>query len=288
MNNEDIEYFKECGYDVVTPARLFGRSSTIETGEPITEGGYREVTIEEMFGTTTERGNGGEATPFSESLTATPLFQSIVLASLVVYLTIVIRSWKFIRSIWTDIFKTNNEERMVFEGGELPLQRFKLTSAILGLALLALSMVRIADGEIPANSEIYTSTAYMYAPLIAVVVMLGYVIWNYAYHKCIGWVIESDTTAILAHIGYTNFVRSVVLLYPIIAIWLLTETNDGRTSGIALIICVSILFLLYLKDTILFFLGKKISIFFWILYLCTAILLPWSIIVKLLALQTMA
>jgi hypothetical protein len=238
-----------------------------------------------MFGTTSTQGTGGTYSPAENSLTATPLFQSVVLGTLVLYLTILVRSWGFIRSIWSDAFKTNSDQRMVFEGGELPLQRFKFTAALLGLAVLALAIVRIAEGEIASSSDIYSTLLHTTAPLAALGVILIIVLWGYAYHKIMGWVIESDSPHSLALIGYTNFVRLVVLLYPITATWLLSDPEDGFAYSITLIICCSVLLLLYLKDTFVFFLGKKISIFYWILYLCTAILLPWSLFIKLLASQ---
>ena len=285
MNNDTLTYFEESGYKVVTPARLYGRKSEVQMGEPNLEGNYREVTPEELYGETSELGTGGTFAPYDESLTATPLFQSVVLATLIVYLAILLRSWGFIRSIWNDAFKTNSDQRMVFEGGELPLQRFKLTASLLGLAVTALAMVRIAESEIPTTSEIYSSAIASYAPLVALGAILIIVLWCFAYHRLMAWIIESDSPNALAMIGYTNFVRLVVLLYPITAMWLLADGSDSSAYSITLIICSSVLLLLYLKDTFVFFLGKKISIFYWILYLCTAILLPWSLLVKLLASQ---
>ena len=285
MNNDTLTYFEESGYKVVTPARLYGRKSEVQMGEPNLEGNYREVTPEELYGETSELGTGGTFAPYDESLTATPLFQSVVLATLIVYLAILLRSWGFIRSIWNDAFKTNSDQRMVFEGGELPLQRFKLMASLLGLAVTALAMVRIAESEIPTTSEIYSSAIASYSPLVALGAILIIVLWCFAYHRLMAWIIESDSPNALAMIGYTNFVRLVVLLYPITAMWLLADGSDSSAYSITLIICSSVLLLLYLKDTFVFFLGKKISIFYWILYLCTAILLPWSLLVKLLASQ---
>ena len=285
MNNDTLTYFEESGYTVVAPARLYGRRSELQSGEANREGNYREVTPEEMFGEVSEQGTGGLYSTLDESLTATPLFQSVVLATLIVYLALLLRSWGFIRSIWSDAFKTNSDQRMVFEGGELPLQRFKLTAALLGLAVVALAIVRIAEGELASTSEVYSSALYTLAPLAALGAILLIVIWSVAYHKIIGWVINSNSPSSLALIGYTNFVRLVVLLYPITAVWLLADGNDSAAYSITLIICSSVLLLLYLKDTFVFFLGKKISIFYWILYLCTAILLPWSLLIKLLASQ---
>ena len=272
---------------MVKPQRLFGRNSELHTGEVTSEGGYREVTSEEMFGTYSELGTGGSYTTFNESLTDTMLFQSMVLITLVAYLSIIVRSWGFMRSIWSDIFKTDSDQRMAFEGGELPLQRFKLSAALLGLMVVALSIIRIVEMVTPGPLAAYhiSETMYTWAPLIAVAALLGIVAWNFALHKLVGSVINSDSLAVMAHIGYTNFVRMVVVLYPIAAIWLLTAVGTGMGWGITLSISVCVLLLLYIKDTFVFFIGKKISIFYWILYLCTAILLPTSFIIKLIAEQ---
>jgi hypothetical protein len=61
---------------------------------------------------------------------------------------------------------------------------------------------------------------------------------------------------------------------------------DGLTESIVggVLIAGLILFAaIYLKDTFMFFLEKKVSIFNWFLYLCTAILLPVSFLAALLS-----
>ena len=73
-----------------------------------------------------------------------------------------------------------------------------------------------------------------------------------------------------------NFVRSIVVLYPIIAVWCVADQNISKIASILLILGGCVVLLIYLKDTFMLFIGKKISIFYWILYLCTAILLPLS------------
>ena len=181
---------------MVKPQRLFGRNSELHTGEVTSEGGYREVTSEEMFGTYSELGTGGSYTTFNESLTDTMLFQSMVLITLVTYLAIIVRSWGFMRSIWSDVFKTDSDQRMAFEGGELPLQRFKLSAALLGLMVVALSIVRIVEMVTPGPLAAYdiSETMYTWAPLIAVAALLGIVAWNFALHTS-WWVLSSTAIA---------------------------------------------------------------------------------------------
>jgi hypothetical protein len=113
-------------------------------------------------------------------------------------------------------------------------------------------------------------------------IVVVYVAWCYALHKILEWVSCSDTAPMLSAMGYMHFVRISVVLYPLVAVWLL-GIERGDAFVVPLLIAVAVLMvILYLKDTILFFIDKKISILYWILYLCTAFLLPLSFVAHLL------
>jgi Ca2+/Na+ antiporter len=69
----------------------------------------------------------------------------------------------------------------------------------------------------------------------------------------------------------------------LVAAWLLgTDSPNESVIISALVVVAVVMLILYLKDTILFFIDKKISILYWILYLCTAFLVPLSFIAHLL------
>ena len=113
-------------------------------------------------------------------------------------------------------------------------------------------------------------------------IVVVYVAWYFALHKIVEWVSGSDAAPMLSSMGYMHFVRVSVVLYPLVAVWLL-GIERGDAFVVPLLIAVAVLMIiLYLKDTILFFIDKKISILYWILYLCTAFLLPLSFIAHLL------
>jgi hypothetical protein len=118
--------------------------------------------------------------------------------------------------------------------------------------------------------------------LVSIVVFSA---WLYAMHKVAEWLTESDGVEVLASIGFMNIVRSVVLLYPVAAVWLLADESIIRGASITLVVSILPIAILYLKDTFLFFVAKKIPILYWILYLCTAILLPLSFVMHILPSQ---
>ena len=282
MNNSLLTYYANEGYKVVRPEAIYGRGSQLTNGDVLYDGGYRAITPDEMFGGGSEIVVGDAIEPFVPTLTGESLFHILLLATLVAYLNMIYRSEGFIGRLYRDMFTMRTEQNMIYQGGLLPLQHFKQMAAAIGFVSLALVVLRLAEGFIPHDSPIYNSSLATYASLAAMFIVVVYVAWYFALHKVVEWVSGSDATAILSSLGYMHFVRISVVLYPLVAVWLLgIERGDAFVLPLLIIVAV-LMVILYLKDTILFFIDKKISILYWILYLCTAFLLPLSFIAHLL------
>ena len=282
MNNHTIDTYLEEGYRAVSGDALFGRQSVVGDGSVLFEGGYREATAAELFGSFSEVAPSGAPHPFIPEMTKEPLFHVIVLVTLVVYINMLLRSWRFISAIYGNVLSSHSEERMGSEGGVLPLQRFKQIATVIGSMALALGFVRLADGVISPNSPIYIQGLAPYATLVTLLFVVVFVAWFYSLHRVVEWVTNSDVAQSLASVGYINFVRSVVIIYPIVAVWLLAEQQVSQVVNVVVIVVAVLMLLLYLKDTFLLFIEKRVPILYWILYLCTAILLPLSFLVHLL------
>ena len=282
MNNSLLTYYATEGYRIVRPEAIFGRGSHIASGEAVYEGGYRAITPDEMFGGGSDLMAGGDMELFVPTLSGVPLFHILLLLTLVVYLNMIYRSSGFIGHLYRDMFTMRGERNMIYQGGLLPLQRFKQVAASIGFVALALVVLRFAEGFISPSSPIYTTQISQYASVGAIFIVVVYVAWYFALHKIVEWVSGSDSAPMLSAMGYMHFVRISVVLYPLAAVWLL-GIERGDSFVLPLLIAVAVLMIiLYLKDTILFFIDKKISILYWILYLCTAFLLPLSFIAHLL------
>lgn len=283
MSNAMINIYEAEGYHVVRPERVYGRSSLRASGDVEYDGGYREATPEELYGSCSTLQVASSVEPLAPRLSDEPLFHVILVVTLIGYLYMMLRSWKFIDTIYGDMLENQSERRMVSQGGELPLQSFKRRAAFIGALALALVVVRLSEMVIPSTSPIYNiSGISSYASVVGIVAIVVFSAWLYALHKVAEWLTVSDSPQILGSIGYMNFVRLVVLLYPVAAVWLLADVESFTTVTIALIVCLLPIAILYLKDTFLFFVGKKIPILYWILYICTAILLPLSFVLHIL------
>ena len=281
MNNSLLTYYATEGYRVVKPEAIYGRGSHLASGEVLYDGGYRAISPDEMFGGGSNIVVGDALEPFVPTLTSEPLFHILLLATLIVYLNMIYRSAGFIGQLYRDMFTMRTERNMISQGGLLPLQNFKQVASAIGFVSLALVVLRLAEGLISPDSPIYSSTIATYASVAAMFIVVVYVAWYFALHKIVEWVSGSDATAILSSLGYMHFVRISVVLYPLVAVWLLgIERGDAIVLPLLVIVAV-LMIILYLKDTILFFIDKKISILYWILYLCTAFLLPLSFVAHL-------
>ncbi|MBR2429374.1 MAG: DUF4271 domain-containing protein [Alistipes sp.] len=262
------------GYMPSSARQLYGTSSELAAGDVSYDGGFREATAEQMFGEESIVECYDAVPPLEPALIDGWLFQLLIIAGFVAYLYMLLRSWNFIGSIWMGVFIRRSERHMRDEGGELPLERFKISASVLGMVLLSLVVVRVVDISLPV--ALTSGGDIAIAPFYAMIAVVAFVAWNYLLHKLMSLVTRSEVVGGASAIALMNFVRSIVLLYPIVTAWLLSPAELLSTWSIVLCVAVALMMLIYLKETFVLFVGKKIPILHWILYLCAAILLPIS------------
>lgn len=277
-----IEGLEAQGYDIVEPGQIFGRGTQLMSGEPLFEGGYRAVASVDMFGEGSMLGEQIAAPMLEPSFAYMAIYQLLVVASLVLYFNMLLRSWGFVGVLWGDVLSFSGERRMANERGELPVGFFKISAILVGVMMLALVSVRIADLTLTADSPLYSDTLGHFAPLVSLVLVGVFIAWLYLLHTVVAGVSQSSAVGELQGVTTLNFIRFVVLLFPIVAAWLVAPPQSVQEWGVAVICGTILLLIIYLKDTFVFFIAKKIPILYWILYLCTAFLLPISFVLTVL------
>ena len=73
-------------------------------------------------------------------------------------------------------------------------------------------------------------------------------------------------------------IHYVVFLCPLILLFLLASPDTGHILSFGILILGGALLLLYLKESLMLFLSKKISILHWFLYLCAVEIFPVSFV----------
>ena len=87
------------GYRVAKAADIFGYRATLEQGVVEQGVGYRAATAEEFYGSRSEVASVVAVEHYRPMLSSEPLYHGVVALTLVVYLYMMLRSWKFIGSI---------------------------------------------------------------------------------------------------------------------------------------------------------------------------------------------
>lgn len=277
----DVATYEALGYHRASPSVLFGRQSVLESGEPLYMGGYREAEVGDIFGSGAMLGDGGVDVAFEPTLWSGALYHIGVLFTLVMYLYILLRSWPFVVTVCSSMFSIRTERAMAMQGGELPLQRFKIASTLLGAMLVALAGIRLANDNLQLSATLYDNTVER-LPLYSLVVVAAIALWLIIFQRIVLWITRSEDVLHISSLARMAFIRGAVVAYPTLACWLVASGTSADVWSILTIISLSIVAIAYLKDTFLLFLAKKVSIFYWILYLCTAILLPLSFVVTML------
>ncbi len=269
-----------------TSKEMFGSTSELAEGVPTyLNGDVQEGSAAMLFGDRSELVVGDVGVYSADSLVEQPLFQGIMLLTLLYYLMVMLRLWGFMVIVWGGQKNSIGRERMESEGGKLHTSRFNAMIMLLGVIMVAMGGVKIVDMALPHGAMLLSDTEMLIAPLVALLVMGVIVAWLYAMHTIVGWLSGSGVVGEVATLSSVNFVRGTVVLYPVVAAWLLSPAESASTWSAVAIVLGAIIVLIYFVESLQLFINKKVPILYWILYLCAVVVLPISFVARLLATQ---
>ncbi len=155
---------------------------------------------------------------------------------------------------------------------------------LLGAAFVGVMAMLEVVGE-QAEYWGLTQGVVMSVPLLSIAVFMAIIIFQYIELLIIGIVTHSlpEVFAVM-RLRLTYFVFFTVIAAPVLLVSQL-GAQGAYDIWFGLGVTVSLLALmLYLRESLLFFISKKISILHWILYLCTVEILPltllWQLVVR--------
>ena len=155
---------------------------------------------------------------------------------------------------------------------------------LLGAAFVGVMAMLEVVGE-QAEHWGLTQGVVMSVPLLSIAVFMAIIIFQYIELLIIGIVTRSlpEVFAVM-RLRLTYFVFFTVIAAPILLVSQL-GAQESYDIWFGLGVAASVLALmLYLRESLLFFISKKISILHWFLYLCTVEILPltllWQLVVR--------
>lgn len=162
---------------------------------------------------------------------------------------------------------------------EVLTRSFINTSSAIGASLVVLFVVKYAPLWLP---ERLTPTEGWVSTVAAVYATLG-VVALLIFEQTVLWIIGKVTryqeiTGALIYMKQAGFALAAIAMSPILLLGILSSDRLTDAWNIILIVECAILVLLFIKETLAFFIDKKIPIFHWILYLCAVEAFPLSLI----------
>ena len=146
---------------------------------------------------------------------------------------------------------------------------------VMGLFFLGLLVALVARRE----GGTLSMDQLFYIPFITIGVFILIVCAQYILLAIMGFVTRSlNEVAALMRIRLTYFVLAVVMVAPIM---LIAQMGVGGSYNVWQnigFISAILAFLLFVRESVGFFISKKVSILHWILYLCTVEILPFTLL----------
>ena len=222
----------------------------------------RIVSAQELFGPQSQLIESVEQSVESQTLVGDTFFQLSALFMLFVVLFFIARHHHRIGAMFGRMVKGRLAEDYSSGRREESITRSFVQSAlVIGIMLITLFVVKYSPMWLPESmtpSEGWTSIVAMFFTLLFI--------------------------AAVGLFERAGFSLAAISLSPVFLMGVLSAEKMSDMWNIILIVQCSILVLLFLKETLAFFIEKKIPIFHWFLYLCTAEVFPltliWALIVR--------
>ena len=238
------------------------------------------ISVAEMFGA---QSTPIESTPpniVEQTLMGDLLFQILAVVMMVAVIFFAARHKHQIVAMFGRMLKGRLPEDFSAGRREEQLTRsFLNTSSAIGVGLVALFAIKYAplwlSDQVSSAEGWLSTTAALYA-------LFGVVALN-VYEWLVLWIVGKvthyqDITGALLYMKRAGFSLAAIALSPILLLGILSSNQVTDIWNIILIVECAILVFLFIKETLAFFIDKKIPIFHWILYLCAVEAFPLSLI----------
>ena len=260
---------------MVDSVGLIGSAEVVPSAEVV------QITPTEMFGEQSQLVTVTHSEVVEQSIVSDALFQSLALVALFLVIFFIARHRRRIGVMFGRMFKGRLPED--FSSGrrdEVITRSFLQSSTIIGVLLLVLFAVKyvplwMPESFMPDAEKWRTTVAMVYVLLAFVVITL----YEHSLLFVIGKVAQSDSVVgAIRYLKRTLFSLASIALSPLFLLGILAADQFVGVWTIMLASGCAVFVFLFLKETLVFFIDKKIPIFLWILYLCAVEAFPLSLI----------
>ena len=226
--------------------------------------------VEEMFLSASEPATSiGEWMPL--------LYNVMIVLVLLYYIYCHYRYFDDIIALFRSIF----ERQVVPHGRSEERRRSDIFYGALGkLFMMGLMFVGVLSSlAVRRMDGVLSSEQLFYLPFAVIGVFVLVVCVQYAMLAMMGFVTHSlGEVAALMRIRLIHFVLATVLVAPVMLVAQMNLDNNHVVWQNIGFVAAFLVFIMFVRESISFFISKKVSILHWILYLCTVEILPFTLL----------
>ncbi len=270
-------YSGEC-VDTLSVAQCCGDETiAVEVADSIA---VRQLLPEEMFGAQSRLVESAEYATPSQTLVGDLFFQILVVVMMLVVIFFIARHRYRIAMMFGRLLKGHlSEDYSSGRRDESLARTFLQASSLIGVMLVVIFMVKYASMWLPSFLTPPAEWVSVLATLCALIAVAAIALFEYSLLWIVGKVTRSeDTVGVILYLKRAGFSLAAIAISPIFLLGVLSSEKVTDVWNIVLIVECAILVLLFIKETLAFFIDKKIPILHWILYLCTVEAFPLSLI----------
>lgn len=260
----------------------------IEAGKGAGSGGaasLQAATPAELFGSLSQRAAEADAADMLAAATggfsSTTLYHAVALLLLICYVAVLYRNPDLLRSLRDYIFSPGSvrDQHLNDNRTNDPLRGFSWGRMVLDALFICTATLHAIDVIAPGAAAALPAPARLIAiPAAAAIFGLTAAYQNGMLAVAGAVTVSRPLTSALSRAKSIYFRLTTLMLTPVLLLWVLASA--GRNAVLESVILLEVLFVtvVFLRETFLLFISKKLSIYHWILYLCTIEAFPLSLI----------
>ena len=195
-----------------------------------------------------------------------------------VYLILLLLFFKTLATTLTTILKGffNLKVQLSIED-RLADTRQRNTTALISVFTIAIVFIYTFDNYLWAKHGIKEHSVFLGILLF----FTGFWIFKTIVLRFTGWITKSPTPFnLIGKIGYNHLIFASILTLPLLLLHLVINSNDITILFYYLLICYLLIYLIYLSRVRQTIISHHFSHVFYILYLCTAEILPVALLIN--------
>ncbi|MBR7115949.1 MAG: DUF4271 domain-containing protein [Alistipes sp.] len=206
-----------------------------------------------------------------------PLYGVLIVAAVFFYGFCLYRYYDDIVALFSSVFG----ERILNSSRKGERLRSDIFYGSLGkLFMLGVGFVGLIAGVVCLRMGLaLPDSVTFYMPLTAMAAFLVVVALQYVMLGVVGFVTSSlDGVASLMRIRLVYFVLATLIVAPVLLVSMMGQSAGYDLWFKAALVAAGVVSVLFIRESIKFFIHKKVSILHWILYLCTVEILPLTLL----------